>query len=41
MTYHTLVTIIAGACTILAIIICGLLAATHLFKFRRPDEQKQ
>jgi len=41
MTYHTLITIISGACTILACIICTGLAVTHLFKFRIPDEQKQ
>jgi hypothetical protein len=41
MTYHTLITIISGACTILACIICAGLAATHLFKFRIPDEQRQ
>jgi len=41
MTYHTLITIIAGACAAVALIICSLLALTHLFKFRRPDEQKQ
>jgi len=41
MTYHTLITIIAGACAAIALIICGLLGLAQLFKFRRPDEQKQ
>ncbi|KAF2093146.1 hypothetical protein NA57DRAFT_61669 [Rhizodiscina lignyota] len=41
MGYHTLITIIAGACTAAALVLCGVLALTHILKFRWPDEQKQ